>query len=496
MLSLQRIHKSFDYEAVLKNVDFVLNAGEVVALIGANGAGKTTLLKIILGELKPDSGTVMPCKEVVGYVPQDMPLGDTIRSSFSEDTAEWRIDYALELVGLEKKSRDAPVDHLSGGEKTRLALAGVLARDPEPTMLLLDEPTNNLDAEALEWLEKFLRSFRGGVLLASHERSFINRAATKVVELHNGKLSQYGGNYDFYKQQEEIERQTEIQEYEKAMGEKKRLQKLKTQKAQMMQQTSNESFDKVKHESRMAFNNTKNASQRNFGKQIKALDSRIEQVEDVSRPEDIKNYHVSLSGDTHSSKLILWLEDISKSYDKEVLLGVNLEVRGSERLHITGPNGSGKTILLKIVAGLVEPDKGEVTLGTDVDVGYFSQDVDGLDYRLNGFRNLQSTEAGPTAIYHEARSLGLKESDLRKKSRELSRGQKAKLAFTKLLLDSHHLLILDEPTNHLDIPTRERIEAALQDYEGAMLVVSHDKYFVEQINIGRTLALTDGSMGT
>lgn len=492
MFTLQHIHKSFEDKIILNDISFAVNPGEVIALIGENGAGKTTLLKVILGELQPDTGTVSMHHENIGYVPQEASLGSAIKDSFEAGTEEWQIDYALELVGLDKKPKNTKVSHLSGGQKTRLAFAKVLAS--EPTTLLLDEPTNNLDRSGLVWLEQFIKSFRGSIVLVSHDRSFINRVATKVVELHNGKLTQYGGDYDFYKAQKEIERQTELAEYEQFMDEKKRLTRLRNQKASMMQQTSGERYDRLKGIPKMAFNAQKNAAQRSFGKQLKAIDSRLEQLDEIERPESVKNYKVALAGDVPSSKLIIKLENIHKSYGSPVLSAVGIEIRGDERLHISGPNGSGKTTLLKIAAGLMKPDVGEVVIGAGVGVGYFSQDVDGLDYKLTGFENLQLSEASSTAIYREARSLGLTEKDLRKKPSELSRGQQAKLGFAKLLLASNQLLILDEPTNHLDIPTRERIEAALQNYDGAMLVASHDEYFLQQIEISRTISLDEQRM--
>jgi ATPase subunit of ABC transporter with duplicated ATPase domains len=301
--------------------------------------------------------------------------------------------------------------------------------------------------------------------------------------------TQYGGNYDGYKAQRQAEVETEWQEYNQYIDEKKRLERAHLQKLETQRRTTNEKYDTQKYQDHSAFDGHKNAAERAYGKQLRAMKSRIAQVEEVQRPEAAKNYKVVLGGKTHNAKLLLRLQDISKSYGKPVLQNITLEIRGGERLQVKGKNGSGKTTLLKIAAGLLKPDSGEVAPGTNVSIGYFSQDADGLDSRTSALDNLVKTQKPLHAIYNQAISLGLKPEDLKKKPGELSRGQQAKLAFTHLLLSEHQLLILDEPTNHLDIPTRERVETALQQYTGALLVASHDSYFLEQVTINQFIEL-------
>jgi macrolide transport system ATP-binding/permease protein len=477
MFSLQHIHKVYNGKVILEDVSLSVNSGGVIALIGENGAGKTTLLKIITGDVTPDSGHVSLHGEAIAYVPQEAKLGLTIEDSFNKATEAWRIDYALAQVGLEHKTHKSAVSNLSGGQKTRLAFASILAHDPEPTMLLLDEPTNNLDAAGLEWLEQFIKSFYGGILLVSHDREFINRVATKVIEVNKGKLHQYGGNYDFYKQQKGIEFQTAQELYEKTQEEKRRLEKAMAAQSEKSQHTHKhiKRNDNDKYQ-RDFFRNRVTVK---YGQQAKALAGRLEKIDEVERPDSSKGYKVSLSGEVPSGKLILRLESINKSYATDVLSGVDLEIRGNERVHVTGGNGNGKTTLLKIAAALLKPDDGEVEVGAGISVGYFSQDIDGLEHHKTALENLQIAEAKATTLYREARSMGLTKDDLEKPVSELSRGQQAKLGFAKLLLDSHQILILDEPTNHLDILTREQIEAALQHYDGAILFASHDTYFAD-----------------
>lgn len=492
MFNLQKITKSYNDHTVLKDITLSVNAGEVIVLIGANGVGKTTLLKLLLGEISPDEGHITNHQEVVGYVPQELThIESTIESSFGS-TEPWRIDYALNLVGLDHISRTRVLSDLSGGQKTRVAIAQVLAQDPEPTVLLLDEPTNNLDTEGLAWLEGFVTRFKGAVLFVSHDRRFINAVATKVVELKDGVTKQYGGNYDFYKRQKEIEHQAALEKYQKSQDEKKRLKKAMV----AQQENSKHVHEHIKRRDNDKFARDffKNRVSVKLGQQAKNLETRLEKLDNIERPQFDKNYGFSLEGIAYSSKLLVEVRDIDKAYGKSsILSGVNFEIRGNTHTHIKGLNGSGKSTLLRLIAGQIKPDPGDIVYGSNVKIGYFSQDTDGIDYYLTALDNLASLSSQED-IYRQARSLGLNAESLQKMPRELSRGQQSKLAFTKLLLANHDLLILDEPTNHLDIPTKERLEKALQGYQGAVLVASHDAYFLRQLKIDTTLLIQDGKV--
>ena len=493
MFNLYKIAKSYKDNPVLKDVTLSVKSGEVIALIGANGAGKTTLLKILLGEVKSDEGQITNHHDVVGYIPQEMDnLTSTIEESF-DSVEPWRIDYALNLVGLETISKYGFLGNLSGGQKTRVAVAQVLAQDPEPTVLLLDEPTNNLDTEGLDWLEDFVKRFKGAILFVSHDRRFINAVATKVVELKDGVTRQYGGNYDFYKEQKDIELQAALEKYEKQQEEKKRLKK-----AMVAQKEAT----KHVHEHIKRADNDK--YQRDFfrnrvsvklGQKAKNIETRLDKLEEVERPEFSVGYRFSLGGSVHNSKLLVEVENVSKSYeDNTILKDNNFEIRGNSHIHLKGLNGSGKSTLLRLIAKQLEPSSGDITYGSDVTVGYFSQDTEGLDYAKSAIDNLSTYETNQEAVYRRARSLGIDAESLQKMPAELSRGQQSKLAFAKLLLANHDLLILDEPTNHLDIATKEQLENALQNYAGAILVASHDVYFLQQLQIDKTLNLVDGKV--
>lgn len=484
--NLRHIYKSFPNKSVLEDVNLTINHGEVVALIGENGAGKTTLLEILRGVLKPDAGSVQ-ASGVIGYVPQEAVLGKTIAESFSATAQSWQINYALERIGLGSKKQSTAVSTLSGGQKTRLAFAVVLAQDPEPTLLLLDEPTNNLDSAGLDWLEGFISTYDGSVLLVSHDRTFVNSTATKIAELHNGRLTQYGGNYDFYREQKELEEAAVRARYQQNVDERNHL----TRAIRDQREKGKHTHEHIKRSDGDKYQRDffRNRVTNKFGQQARALEKRLGQLDEIERPEFAKDYRIVLGGEVDSNKLVLRLNGIYKGFPEPVLSNVDLEVRGGERIHTQGQNGSGKTTLLTIAAGINQADRGEVTFGSGISVGYFSQDVDGLDHDSTGLENLTATEAQMTNIFREARSLGLTKDDLNKQVSELSRGQQAKLGFAKLLLASHHLLILDEPTNHLDIPTRVQIETALQQYRGAILFASHDKYFAKKLKPTKELKL-------
>jgi macrolide transport system ATP-binding/permease protein len=493
MLNLYKVTKTYKDNFVLKCVTLSINPGEIIALIGANGAGKTTLLKILLGEVVPDSGQITNHHDIIGYIPQDLNnLNGTVEESFGS-VESWRIDYALDLVDLDDVSRDRLLDELSGGQKTRVAIAQVLAQVPEPTVLLLDEPTNNLDVEGLDWLEAFVKRFKGAVLFVSHDRHFINVVATKVVELRNGAAKQYGGNFDFYKEQKDIELQSVLVKYEKQQEEKNRLKK-----AMVAQREAT----KHVHEHIKRADNDKyqrdffrNRASVKLGQKAKNLETRLDKLEDVEHPEVDKGYGFSLNGAARSSKLLVKLKAVSKSYGSSPILSdIDLEVMGNAHVHVKGLNGSGKSTLLRLIAKQLEPDSGNISFGSSVTIGYFSQDTEGLDYEKSALNNLRAPGANQETVYRQARSLGINAECLQKLPSELSRGQQSKLAFAKLLLANHELLILDEPTNHLDIATKEQLEKALHRYTGAILVASHDVYFLHQLKIDHTLQLKDGKV--
>jgi ATPase subunit of ABC transporter with duplicated ATPase domains len=484
MLKICSLNKSFNNKVVLNDINFNINSGDVVALIGSNGSGKSTLLKVILGVLPQDSGTIIRNGHFgVGFVAQEPVNRDRkVTESFGILPNDWQIDIALEKVGLPDSVKLMPVNKLSGGQQTRLAFAQVLAIQPSPKLLLLDEPTNNLDLAGLLWLENFIKNFSGAVILVSHEREFINNTATMVCNLEDTKLKIYKGNYDEYAQEYAKETETELKNYQLYLQEKKKVEKLisKAKDRSKNGVRSNKPPDNDK--SLWTFKNEN--VQKSLSGTAKALETRLAKLEVVEKPSYEKRHHIEFDAINARKKLILRLENISKSFKERQLFNeLNLEVRGNDRVIINGINGSGKSTLLKIAYGTVIPDKGQVICGEKISLGYYSQTIDGLDFEISGLENILNKNMSQTEAYSQAAAMGLKPADLTKCIKELSVGQRAKLSFVKLLAEDYNLLILDEPTNHLDIVTKEAIEAALSHYKGAILLASHDSYFVNKLSI-------------
>ena len=313
-----------------------------------------------------------------------------------------------------------------------------------------------------------------------------------MLELQNGKLRIYKGNYDDYKEQKELELQTTINVYEASIKERQRLAKAVVSTKRHISQIDNKQYKRLPKESKTAIKAIKSSAQNVAGKKARALTSRLEQVEDISRPDIFRRHSINLEGHVHSSKPILQLGNIAMRYHELLFEELELNITGGERVRISGQNGSGKSTLLKIAAGIESPTAGTIQYGHNTTIGYLSQEINDLDHQKTALANLEEITPNKTSIYREAQALGFQPEDLKEKINELSRGQQTKLSFCKLLLANHDLLVLDEPTNHLDILSREAIEQALQDYQGAMLIVSHDDYFVQAIGVTQELDLDEG----
>lgn len=489
MLVVNGISKSYKDKPVLENINFSLNDNEVIGLIGTNGSGKSTILKIITGEVISDTGNIQINNEVIGYLPQYLDPQNSIEELLSEKLGnlynDYKIRIVLEQLGLSNLDRTKKVFQLSGGQKTRLYLALLLIAEPKPTLLLLDEPTNNLDLEGLIWLEDFIKAYQGTVLLISHDRALLDETVERIIELDGGQIKTYGGNYSFYQEQKEIEKQAYQRMYlvqqKKIKKVEKDLQRIE-ERCRVGEKIFSSRQPYVRKKIRKAA--TQMASRRE--RLIKFLGSKQHLKEIKERI----HYPIEFRGNIHSDKFILGAKGIYKMFGEEIVLrNVSLNIYGDQHIWLSGANGSGKSTLLKILTGVELADEGKVESGNNIKVGYFSQDSLHFDVTKTGMEELRKTVIPETDCYKLAMDLHLEPENLRKKIGDLSRGQIAKLEFIKLLLEQNQILILDEPTNHLEIQTREDIEKALQDYQGAILVVSHDRYFLEKIGIDRRYEL-------
>lgn len=489
MLQIHKISKEYSGNVILDNVSFSLSTGDVAALIGSNGTGKTTMLKIIVGDILPDNGFVRLNAEAV-YVAQNINNQRITIDEYFSIADKWLVKAALDRVGLHNLSIKTIIQNLSEGEKTKLSIAKIFAGSIKPKLLLLDEPTNNLDTFTKHWLSKFIKEFKGALLMVSHDRDFINSNANKVFELHSGEVKYYFGNYNDYKAQKKQKLEYENEKYLEYSSQRNKLQKNMIKFKDLTNKASNVSFDKTKHESKMVFNEGKNYSQKSFGKKIKAINSKLSQLEEVKKPKLDKYYNINIAGEVHANKKIFDGLNIYKGFgSKKVLNDFEISIKGRDRIAILGPNGSGKSTALKIIAKQINVDSGNLSWGNGLKTGYYAQDTELLHTSKTAYQNLKDNGIDDADIYYQCRKLGLRSSILTSKVKCLSRGQQAKIAFCKLILEENDILILDEPTNHMDIETRELLESALNHYQGAILVASHDKYFLDKINIDKNIDL-------
>ncbi len=529
MLSVNNLAKSFADQLVFKDLSFVISPGERVGLLGPNGSGKTTLLRIIAGEARPDRGSVfVDPNERVGYLRQGLeyPIGatlaDVLRDPRVDAAAEVEhlasvvatqpdrlVEYqraldqlealggypdqslrdnVLKHLGLNQVPLDQAVATLSGGQKTRLGLAQVLLN--APTLLLLDEPTNHLDLPMLEWLEDWLRHFKGAVLLVSHDRVFLDRSINRVLYLdpQTHVLREYAGNYSDYLEQSLAERERQWAAYRDQQDEVRRMrQDIVRMKARAAHSEWAASSVKRGGE-RMKLKGWKDYTQ-SFAKGVakkaksreKKLERYLESDERVEKPKQNWQMKVDFGDLPESGKDVLQLEKLSVGYGDRVLLrDVSLSIRQGERIALIGENGTGKSTLIKTIIGQLQPLAGEARLGANVRVGYFAQEQDILDPNLTPLATLQASvswnETELRSFLHHFLFAGdqpLTPNHL------LSYGERARLMLALLVAQGCNFLILDEPINHLDIPSRTQFEQTLTNFEGTALAVVHDRYFIQ-----------------
>jgi ATPase subunit of ABC transporter with duplicated ATPase domains len=506
MISFSNINKQYGKQLVFVDASFQLNPGEKVGLVGPNGSGKTTLFRMIVGEEAPDEGDVsVPKKLHIGYFRQDVEemqgrsvldeaiagsgrLGDLhhelealhrsmedpeqademdrILARFGEVQEEYEHlgGYSLEAqarevlhgLGFEEEQIDSDAGALSGGWKMRVALARVLLGRPD--VLLADEPTNHLDIESIIWLEHFLKSFDGALLMTSHDREFMNRVVSKIAEIDGGEIITYSGNYEFYERERAIREDNQQAAFARQQAmfakEQRFIERFKTHAAKAAQVQS----------------------------RIKALD-KIEKIE-LPRKRHVVKFEFRVP--PRSGDQVAVIEDLHKRYGSRVIYdGFDLTIRRGERWAVMGKNGAGKTTLLKMIAGVSAPDSGSVRLGASLNMGYFAQQsLDVLDPELTVFEQLQKDfpQDGIGSLRTLAGAFQFSGDDVDKRIRALSGGEKSRLAMARMLYNPPNFLVLDEPTNHLDLATKEMLVDALHNFEGTMIFVSHDRTFLRGLS--------------
>ncbi len=522
MLQVNNVHNAYGDNVILAGITLLVNHGDRVALIGPNGCGKTTLLRIILGKEPPDQGTVSfdPPGLRIGYLeqaliyPQEATVDEVMRGTLADPEQEIQrsaeqmahasgeelerlmatyaraldrfeagggysagaqIDVVLAGLGLDIMGRDTPVDVLSGGQKTRLGLARLLLERPH--LLLLDEPTNHLDIEALEWLEGFLAGYDGAILIVSHDRTFLDRTVSTILELDplTHTVTPYPGNYTAYIEAKERrlekqwasykDQQDRIAQYQRAI-------------------TGFETYARGIERGTIDFAPRKIAKgiARKATVQKRRLERLIESEKHVEKPKRTWQMKFDLVDTPPSSQDVLILEDLAMGYgDLALFHDVNLVLRAGERVVLTGPNGSGKTTLLRIVMSEIEPLHGRARLGPSVRVGYYAQEQEGLDDQADAFTEIRRVAPmGDTEARSFLHYFMFSGDDVFVPVGALSLGELARLALAKLVASGCNLLVLDEPINHLDIPSREQFEQGLSQFAGTILAVVHDRYFIQR----------------
>lgn len=513
MIRLDNVSKQAGHQILFIEASAALNKGEKIGLVGPNGAGKTTLFRMIAGEELPDEGQVSTDRGItIGYFNQDVgemagrsavaeamdgagPVSAVAAELRELETAmadpdkadqmdeiiarygevqhafeeldgyalDGRAREALSGLGFSQEMMDGDVGKLSGGWKMRVALARILLMRPD--VMLLDEPSNHLDLESLIWLEKFLHDYEGTLLMTSHDREFINRVISKVVEIDSGSLTTYAGNYEFYEQQ-------------RALSEKQQQAQFERQQAMLAKE--------IKFIERFK-------ARASHAAQVQSRVKKLDKIERVEPPRRRQTVAFDFPPAPRSGEDVVALKKVFKGYgSKRIYDGLDFMIRRRERWCVMGVNGAGKSTLLKLVAGASEPDEGTVAVGGSVKMGYFAQHaMDLLDGEQTVFESLEY--AFPTAGQGSLRALagcfGFSGDDVEKRCRVLSGGEKARLVMAKMLFDPPNFLVLDEPTNHLDLATKEMLITALSDFEGTMLFVSHDRHFLSVLS-NRVLELT------
>ena len=476
-ISCENISLSYGTDVILSGISFSLNEGDKLGIVGVNGAGKTTLINIITGETEPDSGKVYLQKNFkVGYLKQnieydsDQPVFDVLSKSFSfsgndgNELEKQKGEYLSRVKGYLKnlgfsddEMYNIPLSELSGGQKTRAATAAVLLGDFD--LLIMDEPTNHLDINALEWLEDYLRSTKKTLIVISHDRFFLDKITNKILEIENTKGKIYSGNYTVYAEKKKKDREIQQRHYQNQQREIARIEAFIEN-----QRRWNRERNIIAAESRE-----------------KMLARMVKEEKPDKLPEKIKLSFVS-SG--RSGDDVVTVRGLSKSYgDKLLFSELDFTVNYLDRLFIVGQNGCGKSTLIKILAGKIFPDKGAVDIGYNVNMSYFDQENQQLSDNLTVMDELWNASPGmtPGAIRDILAKFMFTGDDCFKQVGNLSGGEKARLTIAKLIMAKSNLLILDEPTNHLDIGSREALEEALSVYEGTVIAVSHDRYFMDKL---------------
>ncbi len=489
-IEVTKLHKSFNENIVLHDVSFSIAPKARIGLVGNNGAGKSTLLKIIQGLLPHDEGMVHIAKSVsVAYVPQIPDIDDSlsVRDFLMNYTDRpYKAEDVLASLGIPEVFEQT-FGSLSGGQQTKIYLARIALFQAD--VLLLDEPTNHLDINGLTWLQSYLQEFKGALVIISHDRYFLDEVTAEIFELEDGSVSVYGGNYSFYKEQKGLQQEAYMNQYSQ---QQKEIRRLKNASLRKKDEGNMKNMDRTNHRDndKMAVSLRADRGSKKFHSIAKSIDSRIEHIETMEKPkkESVLDIYFKPSGAKNSS--VVSIKDMSVGYDEELFFIQGLDILYGQHIALQGENGSGKTTLIKRILAHAEYD--QITVGSGVTIGYLSQDHLELSSEKTALELLLSIEGiDTTAAYKILSQITISPDQMKQPLSEFSSGQKTKLLLAKIMATGANFIILDEPTNHLDFQSIDIIEQALQNFRGALLCISHDRYFLEQIGVTRYLHIQD-----
>lgn len=475
MITGKNLTKKFDDRTLFTNISFKLSGNKKIGLVGRNGCGKSTLFKMIVGDEDITSGGISKIGEKIGYIPQEFDFPDELVGIYLEG----KLDNNWEYYRVEKLAKQLQftnfdpyqeLNTLSEGQKMKIKVMELMLQGS--TTLLIDEPTNHLDIEGIEWFEKYVKTLQIPILMISHDRQFLNNVVNEIWEIEREGLIRYVGDYDNYKEEK-------LKLIEKWNDEYKAQEKKRAQLERLLE------------------NVRKIGGGHKRSRAVSSAKTRIARLDKEKKGKYEKKVmrNVKMLTEVHRTKLMLRLSDISKSYGKtKVFEDLNIELRGGDKIWLFGPNGAGKTTLVKIVMGFEELDSGEVKLGENIKIGYFSQ----IQQKVSSRKNIREEFIARTNCFYGSAGAYLSkflfsEKDISEKSvSRLSPGERARFEFAIFSFKDYDLLILDEPDNHLDIETKEVLEESLREYKGTILLVSHDRYFVGNSGITSVLNLKDG----
>jgi|APSaa5957512622_1039677.scaffolds.fasta_scaffold14335_2 ATP-binding cassette, subfamily F, member 3 len=474
MIVATKLEKSFTSGSVFNDISFKLGNGKKIGLVGANGCGKTTLFKIIVGLEESDHGNMQTNQEIIGYIPQEFNFPNTTVEKYlltflDHDWESYRIDELVSRLGFNNYNPNQKISTLSEGQQMKLKMIEILLG--EPTTLLIDEPTNHLDIEGIQWFENYIKKLDITVALISHDRQFLNNVVDEIWEIEKQQMLRFVGNYDDYQQ-------AKLDLIEKQGNEYKVFLKKKASLERLLANARKKSDGKAR------------------GKAIRSAKKRI--VRETEGENEKTEYakdkisSVNFKTDITHLKVMLKLNAVTKKYDQStVFRDLSFSIYGGEKVWLYGPNGTGKTTILKLILKEEKPTSGDIKLGERMKIGYFAQKQTALNYENSLLEQyLEDTHCPFGKAFGNLKKFLFKDEDLKKKVKNLSPGQRARFAFSIFAYNDYDFLILDEPTNHLDIETKEVIENSLSNFKGTLLLVSHDRYFVNRVGITKPINLT------